>query len=100
MEKLFERGVAEVLPNKEALASLMKKRKIRIYLGVDPTSPNLHLGHAVALRKLRQFQDLGHEVVLLFGTFTAQIGDPSGQDKMRQPLSANEVSANMTTYKK
>jgi len=100
MEKLFERGVAEVLPNKEALDSLIKKRKIRIYLGVDPTSPNLHLGHAVVLRKLRQFQDLGHEVVLLFGTFTAQIGDPSGRDKMRQPLSANEVSANMTTYKK
>lgn len=99
-EKLFERGAAEVLPSKETLISLMKKRKIRIYLGVDPTSPNLHLGHAVALRKLRQFQDLGHEVVLLFGTFTAQIGDPSGKDKMRQPLTQKEVVANMATYKK
>ncbi|MBI2452726.1 MAG: tyrosine--tRNA ligase [Parcubacteria group bacterium] len=100
MEKLLERGVTEVLPNKEALNSLMKKRKIRIYLGVDPTSPDLHLGHAVALRKLRQFQDLGHEVVLLFGTFTAQIGDPSGRDKMRQPLTAKEIAVNMATYKK
>lgn len=100
MERVFESGIAEVLPSKEALISLMEKRKIRIYLGVDPTSPNLHLGHAVALRKLRQFQDLGHEVVLLFGTFTAQIGDPSGRDKMRQPLTPKEVSANMATYKK
>ena len=78
MEEIFARGVAQVLPNREGLASLMKKRKIRIYFGVDPTSPNLHLGHAVALRKLRQFQDLGHEVVLLFGTFTAQIEIPRG----------------------
>jgi len=100
MEKPLERGIAEVLPSREALDSLMKKRKIRIYLGVDPTSPDLHLGHAVALRKLRQFQDLGHEVVLLFGTFTAQIGDPSGQDKMRQPLRPKEIAVNMATYKK
>ncbi len=100
MEEIFARGVAQVLPNKEGLTALMKKRKIRIYFGVDPTSPHLHLGHAVALRKLRQFQDLGHEVVLLFGTFTAQIGDPSGKDKMRQPLTPKEVSANMATYKK
>src|SRR3989344_5634186 len=100
MEKPLERGIAEVLPSREALDSLMKKRKIRIYLGVDPTSPDLHLGHAVALRKLRKFQDLGHEVVLLFGTFTAQIGDPSGQDKMRQPLRPKEIAVNMATYKK
>lgn len=100
MENVFESGVTEALPSKEALISLMEKRRIRIYFGVDPTSPNLHLGHAVALRKLRQFQDLGHEVVLLFGTFTAQIGDPSGKDKMRQPLTAKEASANMATYKK
>ncbi|MBI4123077.1 MAG: tyrosine--tRNA ligase [Parcubacteria group bacterium] len=100
MEKLLDRGVAQVLPNKEGLEALIQKRKIRIYLGVDPTSPNLHLGHAVALRKLRQFQDLGHEVVLLFGTFTARIGDPSGRDKMRQPLGPKEIAANMATYKK
>lgn len=78
----------------------MKKRKIRLYLGIDPTSSNLHLGHAVALRKLRQFQDLGHEVILLFGTFTARIGDPSGRDKARQPLSERETRENIRTYRK
>jgi tyrosyl-tRNA synthetase len=100
IQETLTRQVAQILPNKEGLEALMKKRKIRIYLGVDPTSPNLHLGHAVVLRKLRQFQDLGHEVVLLFGTFTAQIGDPSGRDKMRQPLGVKEIAANMATYKK
>ena len=94
------RQVVEVLPSKEGLLSLMSKRKIRLYHGIDPTSPNLHLGHAVVLRKLRQFQDLGHEVILLFGTFTARIGDPSGRDKARQPLSEKEVKENMRTYRK
>ncbi|OHA68997.1 MAG: tyrosine--tRNA ligase [Candidatus Wildermuthbacteria bacterium RIFCSPLOWO2_01_FULL_47_18] len=97
---IVERQVAQVLPSKEGLLSLMSKRKIRLYHGIDPTSPNLHLGHAVVLRKLRQFQDLGHEVILLFGTFTARIGDPSGRDKAREPLSEKEVKENIRTYRK
>ncbi|MBI2648000.1 MAG: tyrosine--tRNA ligase [Candidatus Wildermuthbacteria bacterium] len=94
----LSQDVAEILPNREGLEALMKKRPIRLYLGVDPTSPRLHLGHAIVLRKLRQFQDLGHTVVLLFGTFTAQIGDPSGKDKAREPLTLAQVRANMATY--
>jgi len=78
----------------------MKKKKIRVYFGIDPTGIDLHLGHAVPLRKLRQFQDLGHEVILLFGTFTGLIGDPSGKDKARTPLSLKEVRKNMASYKK
>jgi tyrosyl-tRNA synthetase len=100
IQEVLTKQVAEILPNKDGLEILMKKRKIRLYLGVDPTSPNLHLGHAVALRKLRQFQELGHEVILLFGTFTGLIGDPSGRDKAREPLSLKEVKGNMATYKK
>jgi len=93
------RQVAEVLPQKQGLLSLMGKRKIRLYLGIDPTGTMLHLGHAVVLRKLKQFQDLGHEVILLFGTFTAQIGDPSGRDKMREPLTPQQIDSNMRDYK-
>ena len=88
IDQALTKGTERVLPNKKALAELMKKRKIRLYLGIDPTSSNIHIGHAVPLRKLRDFQDLGHEVILLFGTFTAQIGDPSGRDKKREPADA------------
>lgn len=99
-DEILTKAVAEILPNKKGLLSLMNKRKIRVYLGVDPTSPLLHIGHSILLRKLRQFQDLGHEVILLFGTFTAQIGDPSGRDKLREPLSEKDIKKNMATYKK
>ena len=100
LREILTRQVVVVLPKKKSLGDLMKKRKIRVYLGVDPTSSLLHLGHAIPLRKLRQFQDLGHEVILLFGTFTAQIGDPSGRDKTRKSLSPREITNNMATYKK
>ncbi len=100
IEEALTRGVEKILPSKEGLMRLMKKKKIRLYLGVDPTSPQLHLGHSIPLIKLRQFQDLGHEVILLFGTFTAQIGDPSGRDEARKPLSLKEIKINMATYKK
>ncbi|MBI2098247.1 MAG: tyrosine--tRNA ligase [Candidatus Wildermuthbacteria bacterium] len=96
----LSKQVEEILPSREGLESLMKKRKIRLYLGVDPTGVNLHLGHAVVLRKLRQFQELGHEVILLFGTFTGLIGDPSGRDKAREPLSLAQIRKNMAAYKK
>lgn len=100
IEKVLTKGVEQVLPNKEDLKKLMQKRKIRLYLGIDPTSPEIHLGHTIPLRKLREFQDLGHEVILLFGTFTAQIGDPSERDKKRKPLTLAQVKKNMATYKK
>lgn len=100
IEEVLTKGVKQVLPTKKDLVKLMKKRKIRLYFGIDPTSPNIHIGHAVPLRKLRDFQDLGHEVILLFGTFTAQIGDPSERDKKRKPLTLEQVKKNITTYKK
>ena len=100
LKEILTRSVAQVLPSKNRLEELLKKRKIRVYLCVDPTSSLLHLGHTIPLRKLRQFQSLGHEVILLFGTFTAQIGDPSGRDKTREPLSPKEIAKNMATYKK
>jgi len=98
--KVLTRGVEKILPSKKGLARLMKKRKIRLYLGIDPTSPQLHLGHAIPLRKLREFQELGHEVILLFGTFTAKIGDPSEKDEKRKPLTSEQIKKNMATYKK
>ncbi|MDX1774190.1 tyrosine--tRNA ligase [Oceanihabitans sediminis] len=73
-------------------------RKLIIKLGFDPTAPDLHLGHAVVLKKLKQFQDLGHQIVILVGDFTAQIGDPTGKNKSRKPLSAAEVKQNAQTY--
>lgn len=100
IDKVLTRGIKKILPNKKGLARLMKKRKIRLYLGIDPTSPELHLGHAVPLRKLREFQELGHEVILLFGTFTAQIGDPSERHKKRKPFTLTQIKKNMATYKK
>lgn len=100
IEEVLTRGVEKILPSKRGLANLMKKRKIRLYLGIDPTSPELHLGHAIPLRKLREFQQLGHEVILLFGTFTAQIGDPSERDEKRKPLTLAQIKKNMATYKK
>jgi len=100
IEKVLERGVAEILPDKNSFLNLVKRKKLRIYFGIDPTSPNLHLGHFVPLKKLAEFQKLGHETILLIGDFTAQIGDPSGRDKKRKPLSPKEIQRNMRGYKK
>ena len=99
IEEVLTRGVEEILPSKEALAKLMQKQKIRLYNGIDPTSPHIHLGNTVPLLKLKQFQDLGHEVILLIGTFTAQIGDPSGHDETRKPLAPRQIKKNIATYK-
>ncbi len=100
IEEVLTRGVGQILPGKEDLGQLMQKQKIRLYLGIDPTSPEIHLGHTIPLRKLKQFQDLGHEVILLIGTFTARIGDPSERDKKRKPLTPKQIEKNMATYKK
>ncbi len=98
----LKRGVAEILPE-DGLAAKLKRsaetgRPLVVKLGCDPSRPDLHLGHAVVLRKLRQFQDLGHTAVLIVGDFTATIGDPSGRSKTRPPLSAEQARANGQTY--
>lgn len=98
---LTEQGVAEIFPNSvtENLAQrLMAERSLRIKLGIDPTRPDLHLGHAVVLRKMRQFQDAGHVAVLIIGDFTAQIGDPTGKSEARPRLTPEEVTHNAKTY--
>lgn len=100
---LLERGADTIISREELRAKLAKsaqsKQPLRIKLGIDPTAPDIHLGFAVVLRKLRQFQDLGHEAHLIIGDFTAQIGDPSGKSKTRPPLSHEEVRQNAETYK-
>jgi tyrosyl-tRNA synthetase len=91
-------GTAKVLSEKELLEKLRLGRPLRVKLGVDPTAPDIHFGHTVALEKLRQFQELGHQAVLLIGDFTATIGDPSGRSATRPPLSRPEVLENAATY--
>ena len=99
--RLTERGVVEIFPGGGAALSKRlteSDRPLRIKLGIDPTRPDLHLGHTVALRKLRQFQDAGHTAILLIGDFTAQIGDPTGRSEARPRLSAEDVKTNSETY--
>lgn len=96
--QILTRGVANLISEKELLAKLERGKPLRAKLGVDPTSPDLHLGHSVVLEKLRQFQELGHQAVLIIGDFTAQIGDPTGRSKTRPPLSREEILANAETY--
>ncbi len=98
----LKKGAAEIIPEAELRASLEKSLKsgvpLRVYLGVDPTAPDLHLGHTVVLRKLKHFQDLGHTAVFLIGDFSAMIGDPTGVSETRPPLTREQVDANAKTY--
>jgi len=96
--RVIRSGVADLVPEADLLSKLELGRPLRVKLGVDPTAPDLHLGHAVPLRKLRQFQDLGHTVVLIIGDFTAFIGDPSGRNTTRPALSREQIGANAETY--
>ncbi len=96
---LLIRGVEKVIPLKLAEEKLKSKKPIRLYLGIDPTGAKLHLGHSVPLRKLKAFADAGHEVIFVVGSFTAMIGDPSGRDAMREPLTREQVEKNFQTYK-
>jgi tyrosyl-tRNA synthetase len=96
--EILKRGAAEIITEEELLAKLKKGRPLRIKLGLDPSVPDIHLGHAVVLRKLRQFQDLGHEVIIVIGDFTAMIGDPSGRTETRPQLSPDQVKENARTY--
>ncbi len=95
---ILKSGVADLVPEGAFVSKLNKGTPLRVKLGVDPTAPDLHLGHAVPLRKLRQFQELGHTVVLIIGDFTAHIGDPSGRNSTRPPLSREEIDVNAQTY--
>ena len=96
------RGVDELLPleefRKKLARSIRENRPLRVKQGFDPTAPDIHLGHAVGLRKLREFQDLGHQIVVIVGDYTGMVGDPSGRSKTRPQLSEAEVEANARTY--
>ncbi len=97
LEKL-KMGTEQVIPEADLLKKLSSGKKLKIKLGADPTAPDLHLGHAVVLSKMRQFQDLGHEIFFLIGDFTARIGDPTGRSKTRPPLTEEQIKENTQTY--
>ncbi|MCL2389383.1 MAG: tyrosine--tRNA ligase, partial [Elusimicrobia bacterium] len=102
MEKdleLIKRGGAEIISEAELVKKLESKKKLRIKLGVDPTAPDIHLGHSVILNKLKVFQDLGHQIIFLIGDFTALIGDPSGRNSTRPVMTPAEIAENIKTYK-
>ena len=100
--KIIKRGTSDIIPEEELKEKLEKSRKenkpLNIKLGCDPTRPDLHLGHSVVLRKLRQFQELGHQAILIIGDFTAMIGDPSGRNQTRPPLTFEEARKNAQSY--
>lgn len=98
LKELLTRGVEEIIEKKSLLKKLKSKRKLRIKHGIDPTGPKIHLGRAISLWKLKAFQELGHQIVLIIGDFTAQIGDASDKIAMRRPLSEKEVKENMKDY--
>ena len=96
--RIIQRGTEEILLESELIERLKSGRRLRVKAGFDPTAPDLHLGHTVLINKLRQFQDLGHEVLFLIGDFTGMIGDPTGKNTTRPPLSRDEVIENARTY--
>ncbi|MFZ5898780.1 MAG: tyrosine--tRNA ligase [Bacillota bacterium] len=100
--EIIKRGVVEIIPEEELIAKLQRSiktgRPLRVKLGLDPTAPDIHLGHTVVLQKLRQFQDLGHEIYLVIGDFTGRVGDPTGKSETRRQLTEEEVQANARTY--
>jgi len=96
--ELLTAGASAVISSEDLQKKLASGKKLVIKLGADPTSPNLHLGHAVVLAKMREFQDLGHEIIFLIGDFTARIGDPTGRSKTRPPLTQEQIIANSETY--
>ena len=96
--EVIKKDTVDFITEEEFLDKLNRKKQLKVKLGVDPSRPDLHLGHAVVLRKLRQFQKFGHIVYLIIGDFTARIGDPSGRSKTRPLLSEEEVRENSKTY--
>src|SRR3989339_412901 len=100
IKELLNRGVSAIYPTSEALEKFLTSGKtLKLYYGIDPTGPTLHLGHLVQLLKLKQFQDLGHQVIILIGDFTAQIGDPTDKAAARKPLTKKQVLQNCKNYK-
>ncbi len=100
IDEILTRRVEKIYPSKKALEKLLRSgKKIKLYLGIDPSDPKLHLGHTLVLRKIREFQDLGHEVILLIGDFTGRIGDPAGKLNIRKKLTQKQVIKNAKTYK-
>ena len=95
---IIKRGVEELLLEDELVNKLKKNTPLRIKAGFDPTAPDLHLGHTVLLNKLRQFQDMGHDILFLIGDFTGMIGDPTGKSATRPPLTREQVLANALSY--
>ena len=99
-----QRGCDELLPESDWVQKLARSEAtgvpLRIKLGLDPTAPDIHIGHTVVLNKMRQLQDLGHQVIFLIGDFTSMIGDPSGRNATRPPLTAEQIKANAETYYK
>ncbi|MGO2673251.1 MAG: tyrosine--tRNA ligase, partial [Psychrobacter celer] len=95
---LIQRGTQEILSEEDLVAKLKLGRPLRIKAGFDPTAPDLHLGHTVLINKLKHFQDLGHEIYFLIGDYTAKIGDPSGKNTTRPPLSDEQIKINAQTY--
>jgi len=96
---IIQRGTDEILPLDELKTKLEKNKPLRIKLGMDPTAPDLHLGHTVVINKMKQLQDLGHEIIFLIGDFTGMIGDPTGKNVTRKPLTKEDVLENAMTYK-
>ena len=101
IEQLITKGVEQILPSVDFLKKeLTSGKKLTIYCGFDPTAPTLHIGHAITLRKLRQFQDLGHKIIFLIGDFTARTGDPTDKSTVRKLLSEKDIKSNLKLYKK
>jgi len=98
IEEILSQGVEEIINKEHLRSALSSGKQLRVKLGIDPTAPDLHLGHAVPLRKLRQFQNAGHVAVLIIGDFTARIGDPSGRTEVRKPLTPKEIEKNLKNY--
>ncbi len=98
LQRILKRGVAEIIVEEELVRLLKEGKPLRLKMGFDPSAPDIHLGHVVGLRKLRQFQELGHQVILIVGDWTAQVGDPSGRSATRPMLTHQQVAANAETY--
>ena len=96
--EIIKQGIDEIIGEDDLIEKLKQGKKLTVKVGFDPTAPDLHLGHTVVLRKMRQFQDLGHKVIFLIGDFTGKIGDPSGKNKTRPPLTDEEIRENANTY--
>ncbi|MBI5356884.1 tyrosine--tRNA ligase [Candidatus Collierbacteria bacterium] len=100
IDELFTRRTEKILPSQKGFKELLEKRKISLYFGVDPTATKLHLGHTIGIRKLQEFADLGHHAILLFGTGTVLVGDPSLRAEARKPITQEEIENNISSWKK